>query len=184
MVYVGHVSEVRDFWNSRRPPIVPREWTDNFAEDEEDDDEWSNYFGGHICDFPASSLDIQLGGHYYGRPVPLLRFQCNDTVIVDIGGLLFLWTREISPQGLIALQPHLTLLEVADVVTSDDDSSITLGLVELVQAQLVCLDAFHGTWGVEFLRFGRNRWGESAERGGRVNEEYLDKEKAWKRLYS
>lgn len=145
--------------------------------------EWADYFSGHIHDEHRCSLEVENASHYYGRPIPLLRLSRDDSVILDIGGLLFLWFRELQLDGLLLVVSNMPLLQVADVVANGDYESITEGHVERVRGQTMRSSSVHLSWATETLKLGRNRWQELAERGGRVHAELVEKDIIKKRTY-
>lgn len=151
--------------------------------DEDEYVEWPDYFSGHIHDDHKFSLEVEHASHYYGRPIPLLRSSMDDSIILNIGGLLFLWFRELQLDGLLLVDPDVPLLQVAHIVAHGDYRSIIVGHVEKVRGQTMRSSAIHLSWAVESLKLGRNRWRELAERGGRVDAELLEEEIIRKRIY-
>ncbi|KAK7677004.1 hypothetical protein QCA50_020033 [Cerrena zonata] len=164
-----------EFWDRHRPKEIPDGWTADLRATNKDIP-WYTTCSGVILTPYRFSWISENAGHFYGRPIPLLYREDSvniyaEWIISDIGGLLFVWCRELDENYMIA-KPGVTLQQLADSITAQ--GSILAKRVKYDWSQCVVGFRFMKSMRCEWETHGRHRGKELLQRGGRVSDFVLE----------
>lgn len=162
------LQDVFDFWGPHQDIDVLEGWSTNF---EDDSERWEFFCGQPIRGGSRTTTT------FYGRPIPLVRSlrTQEDTIILDMGGLSFLWERESAwEEGVAAVHPTLSIREVMDLIqTGQFHGAVAFHPRQPIEEGLP-RNACCERWMWEVRHLGRKRWREMFERGGKVHPELLE----------